>query len=696
MESIIVALAAGVIALLFAAFTAFRVIKADPGNETMRSIGDAIRTGASAFLRREYLTLLPFVVVVTVVLAVLDYTVFTHDLAAPATAISYVAGTICSGLAGFIGMSVAVRANVRTAAAAQHGLNPALRVAFSSGSVMGITVVGIGLLGVTILYLVFQNINAVAGFGFGASSIALFARVGGGIFTKAADVGSDLVGKIEAGIPEDDPRNPGVIADNVGDNVGDVAGMGADLFESYVGSIISTVALSATAVALAVGSGGGDFDNIQAVFPMLLAGSGIVAAILGTFLVRSGEQADFERLLWALRYGIFAAGGMLVVFAAVLTITLTDNWWWFGCVVAGLVAGTIIGLATEYFTSYSYSPTRRVSEASQTGAATVIISGIASGMMSTLVPVVCVSVAILLAYWFAGFYGVALAGVGLLSTLGITLATDAYGPVADNAGGIAEQAQLDPEVRERTDALDALGNTTAATGKGFAIGSAALTSLALLAAYSVSAELIQIGPDGKLVAGNVGINLLQPQILVGLVIGAMLPFIFSALTMQAVGRAAQGIVDEVRRQFREIPGLMEGTASPDSARCVDISTRSALREMIIPGVMAVVAPIATGFILGEAALGGLLIGAVAAGFMLAIMMASAGGTWDNAKKYVELGNYGGKGSEAHKAAVEGDVVGDPFKDTSGPSLNILLKLMAIVSLVFAPVFLKVTPLINNL
>ncbi len=696
MESIIVALAAGVLALLFAAFTAFRVLKADPGNETIRGIGDAIRTGASAFLRREYMTLLPFAVVVTVALGVLDYTVFTHDLAAPATAISYAVGTICSGLAGFIGMNVAVRANVRTAAAAQTGLNPALRVAFSSGTVMGVTVVGIGLLGVTILYLIFQNINAVAGFGFGASSIALFARVGGGIFTKAADVGSDLVGKIEAGIPEDDPRNPGVIADNVGDNVGDVAGMGADLFESYVGSIISTVALSATAVALAVGTGDTEFTDIQAVFPMLLAGSGIVAAILGTFLVRSGEQADFERLLWALRYGIFAAGGLLIIFAAVLTITLTDNWWWFGCVVAGLVAGTIIGLATEYFTSYSYGPTKRVSESSQTGAATVIISGIASGMMSTLVPVICISIAILLAYWFAGFYGVALAGVGLLSTLGITLATDAYGPVADNAGGIAEQANLDPQVRERTDALDALGNTTAATGKGFAIGSAALTSLALLAAYSVSAELIKIGPDGKLVAGEAGINLLQPQILVGLVIGAMLPFIFSALTMQAVGRAAQGIVDEVRRQFREIPGLMEGTASPDSARCVDISTRSALREMIIPGVMAVVAPLATGFILGEAALGGLLIGAVASGFMLAIMMASAGGTWDNAKKYVELGNYGGKGSDAHKAAVEGDVVGDPFKDTSGPSLNILLKLMAIVSLVFAPVFLKVTPLIHNL
>ena len=592
-------------------------------------------------------------------------------------------------------MNVAVRANVRTAAAGMRGLNPALRVAFSSGTVMGISVVGIGLLGVTILYLIFQNISVVAGFGFGASSIALFARVGGGIFTKAADVGSDLVGKVEAGIPEDDPRNPGVIADNVGDNVGDVAGMGADLFESYVSSIISTVALSAAAVVFATG-GASDFDytDSQAVFPMLLAGSGIVAAILGTFLVRSGEQADFDKLLWSLRYGIFAAGGLLIIFAAILTITLTSNWWWFGCVVAGLSAGTIIGLATEYYTSYSYKPTQRVSESSQTGAATVIISGIATGMMSTLIPVVCVSIAILLAYYFAGFYGVALAGVGLLSTLGITLATDAYGPVADNAGGIAEQANLDPEVRERTDALDALGNTTAATGKGFAIGSAALTALALLAAYSVSAGLITIGPDGKLVDANLGINLLQPEILVGLVIGAMLPFIFSALTMQAVGRAAQGIVDEVRRQFREIPGLMEGTGTPDSARCVDISTQGALREMIVPGLMAVVAPIATGFILGEAALGGLLIGSVASGFMLAIMMASAGGTWDNAKKYVELGNYGGKGSEAHKAAVEGDVVGDPFKDTSGPSLNILLKLMAVVSLVFAPVFLEVSPLIN--
>ena len=679
---IILPLAAGVIALIFAAIMAYRVIGADRGNARMIEIGDAIRTGASAFLRREYIALLPLIILVTIVLAALDYTLFTHNLGVPATAISYVVGTICSGLAGFIGMNVAVRANIRTAAAAMRGLNPALRIAFSSGSVMGITVVGIGLLGVSILYLIFQDISAVAGFGFGASSIALFARVGGGIFTKAADVGSDLVGKVEAGIPEDDPRNPGVIADNVGDNVGDVAGMGADLFESYVGSIISAIALVGAGALFAMQGAA----MTQALFPLLLAGAGIIAAILGTFLVRSGEQADFERLLWALRYGIFAAGGILIIFAALLTILVTQNWAWFGCVVAGLVAGTIIGLATEYYTSYSYKPTQRVSESSQTGAATVIISGIATGMLSTLIPVICVSIAILLAYWLAGFYGVALAGVGLLSTLGITLATDAYGPVADNAGGIAEQAQLEPQVRERTDALDALGNTTAATGKGFAIGSAALTALALLAAYSVSTGLITL-ENGRL-AGGSGINLLQPQILVGVVIGAMLPFIFSALTMQAVGRAAQGIVDEVRRQFREIPGLLEGApdAKPDSARCVDISTRGALREMILPGLMAVVAPLATGFILGQAALGGLLIGAIAAGFMLAIMMASAGGTWDNAKKYVELGNFGGKGSEAHKAAVEGDVVGDPFKDTSGPSLNILLKLMAIVSLVFAPVF----------
>ena len=675
MVSIVIALAAGAVALIFAAIMAKRVLAADAGNEAMREIGDAIRVGSSAFLRREYLALVPFVVVMTIVLGVVIDLV-TLGSAIPKTAISYLAGTICSAAAGLVGMNVAVRANVRTAAAAMRGLNPALRVAFSSGTVMGITVVGIGLLGVTILYVIWQDITVVAGFGFGASSIALFARVGGGIFTKAADVGTDLVGKIEAGIPEDDPRNPGVIADNVGDNVGDVAGMGADLFESYVGSIISTIFLATVVGAVA-------YNADMAVLPLLLAGAGILASIIGTFVVRSGEQADFGQLLWALRRGIFVASGLLAIFALIVVIVMELDFRWFWAIISGLVAGIVIGLATEYYTSYDYTPTKRISEASQTGAATVIISGIATGMMSTLIPVIAISLTILVAFELAGFYGVALAGVGLLSTLGITLATDAYGPVADNAGGIAEQAKLAPEVRERTDALDALGNTTAATGKGFAIGSAALTSLALLAAYAAAVGIL-----------DDGINLLKHTTLAGLLIGAMLPFLFSAFTMKAVGRAAFAIVTEVRRQFREIPGIMEGTGKPDYARCVDISTRGALREMILPGVMAVVAPLATGFILGTEALGGLLIGSVCAGFMLAIMMASAGGAWDNAKKYVELGNYGGKGSEAHKAAIEGDLVGDPFKDTSGPSLNILLKLMAIVSLVFAPVFLNVTPVID--
>ena len=675
MVSMVIALVAGAVALLFAAIMTKRVLSADAGNEAMREIGDAIREGSSAFLRREYLALVPFVVVMTIVLGVVIDLV-TLGSAIPKTAISYLAGTICSAAAGLVGMNVAVRANVRTAAAAMIGLNPALRVAFSSGTVMGITVVGIGLLGVTILYLIWQDITVVAGFGFGASSIALFARVGGGIFTKAADVGTDLVGKVEAGIPEDDPRNPGVIADNVGDNVGDVAGMGADLFESYVGSIISTIFLATVVGAVA-------YDDGKAVLPLLLAGAGILASIIGTFVVRSGEQADFGQLLWALRRGIFVASGLLAIFALVIVLVMELDFRWFWAIISGLVAGIVIGLATEYYTSYDYTPTKIIAEASQTGSATVIISGIATGMISTLVPVIAICLTILVAFELAGFYGVALAGVGLLSTLGITLATDAYGPVADNAGGIAEQAKLEPLVRERTDALDALGNTTAATGKGFAIGSAALTSLALLAAYAAAVGIL-----------DEGINLLEHTTLVGLLIGAMLPFLFSAFTMKAVGRAAFAIVTEVRRQFREIPGIMEGTGKPDYARCVDISTRGALREMILPGVMAVVAPLAAGFILGTQALGGLLMGAVASGFMLAIMMASAGGAWDNAKKYVELGNYGGKGSEAHKAAVEGDLVGDPFKDTSGPSLNILLKLMAIVSLVFAPVFLKVTPVID--
>ena len=694
MLPIIVAAIIGGVALLFAAALSMRVVNADQGNTRMKAIAQAIKEGSLAFLRREYMALAPFVIVVAIVLWLLiDW--YTGGSLVPRTAIAYLAGTICSAIAGFVGMNVAIRANVRTAAAAMRGLNPALRIAFSSGAVMGMTVVGIGLLGVVILYVIFQNINYVVGFGMGASSIALFARVGGGIFTKAADVGADLVGKVEAGIPEDDPRNPAVIADNVGDNVGDVAGMGADLFESYVGSIIAAIALAAAAVVsvdVALLPEGDRWKSDVALLPLTIAGFGIVASILGTFVVRSGERTTFGQLLWALRRGIFASATLVLLFAlgAIYWLDLDglispavsefDIFW---AIAAGLGAGVIIGLVTEYFTSYDYGPTRGVAEATQTGAATTMISGIATGMQSTVVPVLVIAGAILAAYELAEFYGVALAGVGMLSTLGITLATDAYGPVADNAGGIAEQAQLAPEVRQRTDSLDALGNTTAATGKGFAIGSAGLTALALLAAYSQAANLQQI-------------DLLKHTTLAGLLIGAMLPFFFSAMTMKAVGRAAFAIVNEVRRQFREIEGIMEGTGRPEYARCVDISTRGALREMILPGLMAVGAPLAVGFILGTQALGGLLIGSVGAGFVLAITMANAGGSWDNAKKYIELGHYGGKGSNAHKAAVEGDVVGDPFKDTSGPSLNILLKLMAIVSLVFAPVFLKVTPLMDRL
>ena len=575
-------------------------------------------------------------------------------------------------------MNVAIRANVRTTAAAERGLNPALRIAFSSGAVMGLTVVGLGLIGVSVLYLAFGDfkVEYIPGFSFGASSIALFARVGGGIYTKAADVGADLVGKVEQGIPEDDPRNPATIADNVGDNVGDVAGMGADLFESYVGSVIATMAIAVGAAAIIVD----DVSNEYLVLPLILAGTGIIASIVGTFAVRTSEQATFSNLLWALRRGIFVAAALVAVAAWFLVQAMDVNTHIFWAIVAGLAAGVIIGLVTEFFTSYDYFPTKRIAESAQTGPATVIISGFATGMQSTVIPTLVIAGAVIAAFLLGsevgdgmGFYGVAIAAVGMLSTLGITLATDAYGPVADNAGGIAEQAGLPPEVRDRTDALDALGNTTAATGKGFAIGSAALTALALMAAYSQAVDLESI-------------NLLEYDTLVGALIGAMLPFIFCALTMQAVGRAAYAIVNEVRRQFREIPGLMEGTGRPEYARCVDLSTRGALREMIVPGVMAVAAPIIVGLALGAEALGGMLIGAIITGFLVAIAMANAGGAWDNAKKYIERGQYGGKGSEAHKAAVVGDTVGDPFKDTSGPSLNILLKLMSIVALVFAPLF----------
>ena len=679
MEIILLAVVAGIVALVFALYLAMNVTKQDPGSEEIQFIGRAIQEGAQAFLKREYTLLAAFVVVIAIILAVfIDFDVTGRvGKISPfpaATAISYLVGAIGSALAGYIGMSIAVRANTRTAVKAMQGLNPALQVAFNSGAVMGISVVGIGLLGVSILYFIFRDISVVAGFGFGASSIALFARVGGGIYTKAADVGADLVGKVEQGIPEDDPRNPATVADNVGDNVGDVAGMGADLFESYVGSIIATIALAAVgAAALGMASPGG-FDGSLMLLPILVAAIGIFSAILGKFIVRTGEDADMGKLLWSLRYGIFGAGLLVLIGTGVAIYALNLNFNLFWVVLIGLVAGQTIGTASEYYTSFEFNPTKQLAAQSETGPATVIIGGLGLGMLSTVIPGLVVVVAMGLTYWMADTYGVALAAVGMLSTLGITLATDAYGPVADNAGGIAEQAHLDPSVRERTDALDSLGNTTAATGKGFAIGSAVLTALALMAAYSQAANIQSF-------------DLLNIRVLMGLIIGAMMPFLFAALTMQAVGRAAGAMVEEVRRQFREITGLLEGTAEADYAQAVAISTNGAMKEMVVPGLLAVIVPVLVGIILGAAALGGLLIGAIATGFLLAIMMANAGGSWDNAKKYIEAGNLGGKGSEQHDAAVVGDTVGDPFKDTSGPALNILIKLMSIVALVFAPLFL---------
>jgi K(+)-stimulated pyrophosphate-energized sodium pump len=690
MTIVYIAFAAGVVGLLFALVQAIRIVKLDKGNETVQFIGRAIQEGAMAFLSREYRLLGMFVVVMAVILAVfIDYDVtgrvaeaselFDADRSVPSTAIAYLIGAIGSALAGFIGMSIAIRANSRTVVKAQEGLNPALKVAFSSGSVMGVSVVAIGLIGVTLVYLVFKDISIIAGFGFGASSIALFARVGGGIYTKAADVGADLVGKVEAGIPEDDPRNPATIADNVGDNVGDVAGMGADLFESYVGSIIATIALAATGALyldmdVDLTDTAANYDHYLFLLPIIVAALGIFSSILGTLLVRTKEGASMGRLLWTLRTGIISAG-VLVLIGTGIAINMMDlpfDLFW--VIVVGLVAGQIIGTSSEIYTSYEFKFTRDIAAQSETGPATVIISGLGLGMMSTLIPGLVIVVAMWATNELAGVYGVALAAVGMLSTLGITLATDAYGPVADNAGGIAEQAHMDPEVRERTDALDSLGNTTAATGKGFAIGSAVLTALALMAAYAK-------------VSGVESFDLLNVKVMMGLIVGSIMPFLFSALTMQAVGRAANAMIQEVRRQFREIEGLMEGTAPADYARAVDISTSGAMREMVLPGLLAIIAPVAVGAILGAEALGGLLVGAIATGFLLAIMMANAGGAWDNAKKWVEKGNHGGKGSEQHTAVVVGDTVGDPFKDTSGPALNILIKLMSIVALVFAPLFL---------
>ncbi len=664
--SIVASSAALVAALVFS----YLIKKKEEGTDKMKEIAHSIYEGAMAFLKREYKVISIFVVVLAVILFLFLDNKATSTHEGLLTSISFVYGALSSILAGFFGMKIATKANVRTANSARNSLAEALTVAFRSGAVMGLTVVGLGLLGVSILFLVFfvwMNIpvevvlNVVTGFSLGASSIALFARVGGGIYTKAADVGADLVGKVEAGIPEDDPRNPATIADNVGDNVGDVAGMGADLFESYVGSIISAMILGVVA-----------FGMNGVYLPLLLSAVGIICSIIGTFLVRVNKKGNIHT---ALKSGLWGASFLVIIAGFFLTkALLPENYIGvFMAMIIGLVVGVLIGLVTEYYTSFDYKPVQNLADSSETGAATTIIQGLALGYKSTVIPVILIALGIFGSYYFAGLYGIAIAAVGMLSTLGISLAIDAYGPVADNAGGIAEMSELGPEIRQRTDALDSAGNTTAAIGKGFAIGSAALTALALFSAYSVAANIEVI--DLKL-----------PVVIIGLFIGAMLPFLFSAMTMSAVGRAAFQMIEEVRRQFKEIPGLMEGTAKGDTKKCVDISTKAAINEMIIPGLMAVIVPLTVGFIFGSDALGGLLAGSLVSGVMLAISMANSGGAWDNAKKYIESGKHGGKGSEPHKAAVVGDTVGDPFKDTSGPSINILIKLMATVSLIFASLF----------